>query len=59
MDEKTSEALPAVKRGEGWKPRQQRKRTFLASTTEAQESSKEETPPKPLPLPFGKIDVFA
>jgi len=59
VDEKTTETIPVVKRGEGWKPRNQRRRTFMASAEESHEPMKEESPRRPLPLPFGKIDVIA
>lgn len=53
-----TEVQPIRTRDEGWKSKQQGKRTFVSSK-EAAEQKAEESSRKPLPLPFGKIDVMA
>ncbi|RJP78816.1 MAG: hypothetical protein C4524_06100 [Candidatus Zixiibacteriota bacterium] len=57
-DGKTTEPLPPVDRGEGWKPRHQRKRTLLDVEPKPEDKSEEE-PRTPQPLPFGTIDILA
>lgn len=59
MDEKnSSQVQPIVAQGEGWKPKQQRKRTFVGPKDELRKEEEKFTR-HPVPLPFGKIDVFA
>ena len=59
MEERNTEGLPIVKRGDGWQPSEQRKRTFLASKSDLDEHQEEKHKRRPVPLPFGSIDVFA
>jgi len=59
MPENTStEVQPIRTRDEGWKSKEQGKRTFVGLKSES-ESKEEDSQRQPLPLPFGKIDVLA
>lgn len=57
-DRNTSGVRPVVQRSEDFKEKNPQKK-FFSGPRESVEKQEEEAPRRPVPLPFGKIDVIA
>jgi hypothetical protein len=59
MDEKDATGVrPVVQRSEDFREKNPQKK-FFSGSRESVEKQEEESPRRPVPLPFGKIDVIA
>ncbi|MCX6639041.1 MAG: hypothetical protein NTW14_00985 [bacterium] len=57
-EKETPQITPITQKGQDWKPKQERKRTFVSGDGE-QLTSEHEEDRQPAPLPFGKLDILA
>ena len=60
MDDKDSTGVrPIVQRSEDFREKNAQRKFFTGGKESAEKQQEEESPRRPIPLPFGKIDVIA
>ena len=59
MNDDKTEGIQPIDRNQGWKPRQQQKKTLVEKGPDDEEPETKEEERIPHPLPFGKLDIFA